>query len=92
MTEFVTIPAITALCYFAGFICKTLKIEKLDTFIPCICGGLGLILGLVSFYTIPNFIPASNWIDASAIGLASGFAATGVNQIVKQLQALKAGK
>ena len=87
MTEFITIPAITALCYFAGFICKSFKNEKLDTFIPCICGGLGLILGIISFYTIPNFIPATNWLDASAIGIASGFASTGINQIYKQLKA-----
>ena len=88
MTEFVTVPAIVGICYFAGFICKTFKIEKLDNFIPVICGTLGLILGVVTYLTIPNFVPADNWADAVFIGISSGLAATGVNQVVKKIKAL----
>ena len=88
MTEFVSVPAIVVICYFAGFICKSFKIEKLDSFIPVICGTLGLILGIITFYTIPNFIPADNWADAVAIGITSGLAATGINQIFKQIKSL----
>lgn len=88
MTEFVSVPAIVVICYFAGFICKSFKVQKLDNFIPCICGTLGLILGLVTFYTIPNFIPADNWADAVAVGIVSGLAATGINQVYKQIKGL----
>jgi len=86
MTEFVSFPVIVVMCYLAGLICKTIGNEKLDKFIPVICGVLGAILGVVIFFTIPNFIPAENWAVAIAIGIVSGFSATGINQIWKQLK------
>ena len=87
MTEFVSFPAIVVMCYLVGVICKTFNNEKLDKFIPVICGSLGGILGIVIYLTIPNFIPAENWAAAVCIGIVSGFAATGINQIYKQLKA-----
>ena len=86
MTEFVSVPAIVVICYLVGVTIKSFEYEKLDKFIPVICGILGAILGVVMFITIPNFIPADNWAVAIAIGIVSGFAATGVNQIYKQLK------
>lgn len=86
MTEFVAFPAIVVICYLAGLICKTIGNETLDKFIPCICGILGAILGVVIFLTIPNFIPAENWAVAIAIGIVSGLSATGANQIYKQIK------
>ena len=86
MTEFTAFPVIVVLCYLAGLICKTIGNEKLDKFIPCICGVLGAIMGIVIFITIPNFIPAENWAVALAIGIVSGLSATGVNQIYKQIK------
>lgn len=86
LVEFVAFPAIVVMCYLVGFICKTIGNKTLDKFIPCICGVLGAILGVVIYLTIPNFIPAENWAVAIAIGIVSGFAATGVNQIYKQLK------
>ena len=49
-----------------------------------ICGFVGGGLAVVVFKTIPNYIPADNWLMALAIGIVSGFAATGINQIYKQ--------
>lgn len=86
MTQFVAFPAIVVICYLAGLICKTIGNEKLDKFIPSICGVLGAILGVVIFLTIPNFIPADNWAIAIAIGIVSGLSATGINQIYKQIK------
>lgn len=86
MTEFVSFPVIVIICYLAGIICKTIGNETLDKFIPCICGILGAVLGVVMFFTIPNFIPAENWAVAIAIGIVSGLSATGVNQIYKQIK------
>jgi len=83
---FVAVPAITCIAWFVGLLIKTLgSSEKLDKFIPCICGGVGLILGVIGYLTIPGFIPAQNWIEAVCIGIVSGFAATGIDQIYKQL-------
>ena len=85
MTEFITLPAIVVICYLIGFACKTIGNEKIDSFIPVICGISGAILGVAMFLTIPEYIAADNWAEAVAIGIVSGFAATGVNQIYKQL-------
>ena len=86
MTEFVAFPVIVIICYLVGFTCKKIGNEALDKFIPSICGVLGAILGVVIFFTIPNFIPADNWAMAIAIGIVSGFSATGINQIYKQIK------
>jgi len=86
MSEFVAFPAIVVICYLVGIGIKTIGSEKLDKFIPVICGVFGAVLGITMFYTIPNFIPADNWANAIAIGIVSGLSATGVNQIWKQLK------
>ena len=90
--EYGAFTAIVIMCYFAGMICKSFGKEKLDRFIPVICGALGIVLGLVIFYTIPGFIPATNWAEAVVIGIVSGLAAVGVNQVGKQALKLKGGK
>ena len=88
MSEIVTVPVIIAFCYLVGVCIKLFKNEKLDDFIPGICIVLGAILGIVSFYTIPNLIPATDWLTATVIGGASGLAATGVNQLIKKAKSL----
>ena len=84
--DFVTVGAITVMTYLAATLIKSMSTsEKLDRMIPCICGAIGLVLGLVIFFTIPGFMPVTNWAEAAATGIASGFAATGINQLYKQL-------
>ena len=86
LKEFAASPAIAVICYFVGFACKKFKNEKLDSFIPVICGLLGAVLGVIAFITLPDYIGAANWLCAVAIGIISGFAATGANQVIKQLK------
>lgn len=82
MGEMLSVPAITVICYL---ITAAIRLTKLDNkFLPVICGALGGILGIVGMYVIPQF-PANNLISAFAVGIASGLAATGAHQIVKQL-------
>ena len=83
---FIAFPAIVVICYLAGATLKAIGNEALDKFIPVICGFLGGIIGVVVFNTIPGYIPADNWLMALAIGIVSGFAATGINQVYKQLK------
>jgi len=45
---------------------------------------VGGLLGVVGMLTITDF-PASDILNAVAIGITSGLAATGANQVVKQL-------
>lgn len=79
-----TVAAITLICYFIGFIVKNCSIID-NKWIPIACGVSGIVLGIIAFYIkMPDF-PASDVITAAAVGCASGFAATGVNQVGKQL-------
>ena len=55
------------------------------------CGVLGGILGVVGLYWIPEY-PAQDIITAIAVGIMSGLAATGVNQVYKQLSGEKTEK
>lgn len=84
MTEIITVPAIVAVCFLVGEIAKKISKESINRFVPEICGVSGAILGVLAFYTIPAFIPAENWLTALAVGIVSGFAATGIHQIYKQ--------
>lgn len=85
MLDFVAMPAIVVVAYFIGLFVKTLGTsDKLDKWIPVICGGTGAILGIVTYFTIPGYIPAENWLVALVIGIVSGLSATGINQIYKQ--------
>ena len=88
ITEIVTVPVIVGFCYLVGIFVKLFKNEKLNDFIPGICIVIGVTLGVISFYTIPDLIPASNWLGASVIGGFSGLSATGVNQVIKKLKLL----
>ena len=77
-----TVAAITVICYLIGMGCKAYG--KIDKWIPVIVGAVGAVLGVVGMYTIKEF-PAQDVLNAIAIGIASGLASTGVNQITKQL-------
>lgn len=87
ITDFVAVPAIVVICYFIGYCVKTFgQSDKIDKFIPIICGVVGAILGIVVFFTIPGFLAAENWLIAIVLGLVSGCSSTGMNQIYKQLK------
>lgn len=78
------VAAITMVCYLVGLIVKATPLE--DKFIPIACGLAGAMLGLVWFFSgFPDF-PASDPVTAAAVGIVSGLAATGVNQVFKQLK------
>ena len=79
-----TVVAIAVICYLVGILCKQLPKVK-DNFIPSIVGILGGILGVAGMYVIPDY-PANNVMDAIAVGIMSGLASTGVNQVVKQIK------
>ena len=83
MFGIIGVAAITVICYLIG---EIVKVSALDNkYIPVIVGGSGAILGVVAFCLgMPDF-PATDIITAIAVGIVSGFAATGVDQAVKQL-------
>lgn len=74
--------AITVVCLLVG---QGVKASGLDNkFIPIICGLCGMILGVAAMFIMPEF-PASDYITAAAVGIVSGFGATGINQAFKQM-------
>lgn len=79
-----TVLAIVVICYLIGLGAKQIPKIK-DELIPVIVGIAGGILGVVGMYVIPDF-PASDVLNAIAIGIVSGLASTGVNQAYKQLK------
>ena len=78
-----SVAAITVIAYLVGIGCKAAGSVK-DELIPVICGCVGAVLGIAGLDLMPDF-PAKDVINALAVGIVSGLAATGVNQIYKQL-------
>jgi len=80
-----SVAAITAVSYLIGMAVKAPGVA--DKWIPIIiiCGAAGLVLGVVAWTVGVKDFPAHDWLNAAAVGIASGWAATGLNQSVKQL-------
>ena len=76
------VAAITVICYLAAQAAKATPIN--NKWIPVICGVLGGALGAAAMLIMPDF-PAEDPITAAAVGIVSGLAATGANQVYKQL-------
>lgn len=75
-----SVAAITAVVYLVGMAVKATGVA--DKWIPTICGA---VLGVVAWTVGVKDFPAHDWLNAAAVGIASGWAATGLNQSVKQL-------
>ena len=79
-----SVAAITVICYLAGLAVKLTPWEN-DKLIPVVCGLVGGLLGLLWLAMgWPDF-PAADPITAAAVGIVSGLAATGTNQVYKQM-------
>lgn len=82
MLGMATVVGITVICYLFGL---GVKLSPLNNkWIPLIVGVVGGALGALGMRVIPDY-PAGNIIDAVAVGIASGLAATGLDQLGKQL-------
>lgn len=81
---FTSVAAITVICYLIIEIIKTTLLNR--KWMPIISGLLGGALGIVAMLIMPTY-PASDYLNAIAIGIVSGLAATGINQAAKQLKA-----
>ena len=78
----VGVAGITVICWLIGQIVKATGID--NKWIPCIVGAVGGLLGVAGLYIIPDY-PAQEIITAIAVGIVSGMAATGIDQMGKQL-------
>lgn len=82
----VGVGAITVICYLIGEATKASGLN--NKWIPIVCGFFGGILGICGKSVMADF-PAQDIITASAVGIVSGLASTGANQIFKQFSASK---
>lgn len=82
ITSVGTVMAVVVITYLIGLGAKNISTIK-DEVIPVIVGVCGGILGVVGMFVMPDF-PANDILNAIAIGIVSGLASTGVNQVYKQ--------
>lgn len=78
-----SVVGITVITYLVGMGWKASDALN-DKYIPVVCGVIGAVLGVIAMMTMPDF-PAKDVINAVAIGIVSGLASTGANQVGKQL-------
>ena len=76
------VAAITVICFLIGQVVKASGLD--NKWIPITCGISGALLGVLGLFMMPDF-PATDYITALAVGIVSGLAATGANQVYKQL-------
>lgn len=81
-TQVGVVSAIAIITYLIGYAAKKISSVK-DDVIPVIVGASGGILGVVGMFVMPDF-PAHDILNAIAIGIVSGLASTGANQVWKQ--------
>ena len=79
-----SVACITVICYLAATAIKQTPLA--NKWLPSICGALGGLLGVAAMYiNVPDF-PAADPLTALAVGIVSGLAATGADQVIKQAQ------
>jgi hypothetical protein len=89
--DFAVVPAITILVYWIIELLKII-VKQNETFmrlIPILATFLGIGFGLLGYFTMPQLVLGANFLFAAVTGGLSGLAATGSNQIKKQLQKYK---
>ena len=77
------VAAITVIAYTVGLLVKAGGLN--NKWIPAICAVVGGALGILGLKVMPDF-PAGDIITACAVGIVSGLAATGMDQLVKQMK------
>ena len=90
--EIISVPVIAGIVYFVMTVYKTLVKNApaiWTSLIPVWAAVLGIALGLVAYFFVPEVMPAENALVAVLVGLASGLGAVGVHQVGKQIEKAK---
>ena len=83
MLNYPAIPIIVVICYIAITAIKSTKINS--RWYPLISCGIGMLIGVAMYFVLPEFLGATSMMVAIISGAVSGLAATGSNQVLKQL-------
>lgn len=81
--NFVTIPIIVVACYGLIELIKKTSLES--KWYPVLSGAIGSVLAVLLYFIAPEIVGMTSPWSALVGGLASGLAATGTNQVFKQL-------
>ena len=74
---------IIIVCYFViAFLRKTSIPNEI---LPLLSGSLGLVLSILALYFVPSIVPETSVVSVCMYGFGSGLAATGSNQVFKQI-------
>ena len=87
--EYVSIPVIVVMSYLVGEIFKKVifRKKKRYKYIPVVVGVFGGVLGLVIYKISPEILfNINNPFEAVMVGIISGLASTGSNEIIKQIK------
>lgn len=90
--EIISVPVIVGIVYFVMAVYKTLIKNApaiWTSLIPVWAAVLGIGLGILAYYCVPEVMPADNVLVAVLIGLSSGLGAVGVHQVGKQIEKAK---
>lgn len=82
MNELIGIPTITVISYVLVEIIKKIINKR---YLPIVSGIIGGLLGLLMYVLKIEIMPSKDIISSLAIGIISGLASTGTDQIKKQL-------
>ncbi len=84
--EYMGMAGVAAISVIAWLIGEAVKLSPADNkWIPVICGVCGGVLGVAGMYVMADF-PAGDLMSAAAVGIVSGLAATGADQIGRQMK------
>ncbi len=88
VAECLALPIITAIVYMIIEVYKSVTpdLEKYRKIIPLIAMTVGIALGVLAYFISPEVLQTANVLGAIFVGGCNGLAATGVNQIFKQLK------
>lgn len=74
--EFLPVAAVTVVSFFVTFSARAAGLP--GRWLPVVAGASGLVLGLAGHFM--GWFPADDPVAAAAVGVVSGFAATGGHQ------------
>jgi hypothetical protein len=84
--EYMGMAGVDSISVMTWLMGEAVKLSPLDNkWIPLLCGITGGVLGVLGMKLMPEF-PAADLMSAAAVGIVSGLAATGADQLGKQLE------
>ena len=84
--EYMGMAGVASISIMAWLMGEAVKLSPLDNkWIPLLCGITGGVLGVLGMKLMPEF-PAADLMSAAAVDITSGLAATGADQLGRQLE------